>query len=112
MAWNLNHSISELSTYMYMYKLLNERNIERVTASEIYQTVFQINMTVMFMIICLKGNLQKQLQDINKIVNITKNGEPSISPLEIKGINILLNIFTNLFRQLKICKCFGVVDLD
>lgn len=69
-------------------------------------------MTVMFMIICLKGNLQKYLQDINKIVNITKNGEPSISPLEIKGINILLNIFTNLFRQLKICKCFGVVDLD
>lgn len=69
-------------------------------------------MTVMFMIICLKGNLQKKLQDINKIVNITKNGEPSISPLEIKGINILLNIFTNLFRQLKICKCFRVVDLD
>lgn len=32
MAWNLNHSISELSTYMYMYKLLNERNIERSTA--------------------------------------------------------------------------------
>lgn len=57
MAWNLNHSISELSTYMY--KLLNERNIERSTASEIYYTVFQINMTVMFMIICLKGNLQK-----------------------------------------------------
>lgn len=36
MVWNFNYFISEFFIYMYMYKLLNERNIERVIVFEIY----------------------------------------------------------------------------
>lgn len=36
MVWNFNYFISEFFIYMYMYKLLNERNIERLIVFEIY----------------------------------------------------------------------------
>lgn len=36
MVWNFNYFISEFFIYMYMYKLLNVRNIERLIVFEIY----------------------------------------------------------------------------